>query len=169
MKPLLWRVGKGLCLCLLILLIIFLYYFGRYLIPFKTTLEPGQVAAIYKRFDGGTQSKTVTEPEFYTAGWNEVNVYDLTPAPVEHSIDVLSQAGIPCEIQYKVEWVLNSDDVWSVHKNVGPDYVEVILIPEINSALRRGQTPKISLDNLPQTSQWFQSVNIQIMQNGCED
>jgi len=118
---------------LLILFCIFLFLFNRMVI----IVGAGEGAVFYRLFFGGTVTTRVYgEGIHFIYPWDKLNVYNVRFQQVPHNFYVLTKHGLKVElfisIRYRPEYKL----LGILHKNVGPDYLNTVVIPEIENVLR---------------------------------
>lgn len=100
-------------------------------------IKPGQGGVLWKRFGGGT----VTE-RFYGEGlhvippWDEMYVYDLRVQQQSLEFEVLSVDGLLYTVEVSVRFRLRQDSLGFLHKCVGPNYVDTMLLPEVGAVTR---------------------------------
>ncbi|NNE28960.1 MAG: prohibitin family protein, partial [Saprospiraceae bacterium] len=70
------------------------------------------------------------------APWNKMFVYDIRVAEDEQQMDVLSKNGLEITIEMSYRYKPKPDQIGYLHQEVGSDYLNRILVPEIRSATR---------------------------------
>jgi regulator of protease activity HflC (stomatin/prohibitin superfamily) len=120
----------------LLLIIIFLtIYFWDYLF---ITIDSGEAGVLYKRFGGGTVTEYVYPEGFrIVAPWDKMHIYNVRIQTVLHDFRVLTNKGLPITLTLAIRFRPEYEMVGLLHKNVGPDYVNTIIIPQIESVLRK--------------------------------
>ncbi len=118
---------------LLILFCIFLFLFNRMVIIVRS----GEGAVFYRLFFGGTVTTRVYgEGIHFIYPWDKLHIYNVRFQQVPHNFYVLTKHGLKVElfisIRYRPEYKL----LGILHKNVGPDYLNTVVIPEIENVLR---------------------------------
>lgn len=101
------------------------------------TIQPGQKGVLFKRFGGGLEKDVIYDQGFQViAPWNKMYVYDVRIQESLATMEVLSKNGltIKCELSYRFQPIDN--EIGLLHDNVGVDYHQKIIIPEIRSATR---------------------------------
>jgi regulator of protease activity HflC (stomatin/prohibitin superfamily) len=106
--------------------------------PFYCISVPaGHVAVKWYRFGGGTDTETVYgEGSHFFVPWNKMSVYDARVQQVGHDFDVLTRDGLMITVNIALRFHLNSVAVGLLHKYVGSEYLETLLIPAIGSYAR---------------------------------
>jgi regulator of protease activity HflC (stomatin/prohibitin superfamily) len=113
--------------------IIFAYLWPHIMIFIK----PGEAGVIWRRFGGGT----VTD-RYYDEGthvilpWDKMYIYDMRTQQVTDSVSVLSVNGLMITLEMSIRYRPNHQIVGFLHKEVGPNYVNVVIIPEIEAVVR---------------------------------
>ncbi len=101
------------------------------------TIQPGHKGVLFKRFGGGLDKETIYGQGFHViAPWNNMYVYDVRLQEALESMEVLSKNGltIKCELSFRFQPI--NDQIGFLHDNIGADYKNRIIIPEIRSATR---------------------------------
>lgn len=101
------------------------------------TIQPGEKGILFKRFGGGLDKETVYNQGFHViAPWNNMFIYDVRIQESLATMEVLSKNGltIKCELSYRFQPV--SGEIGFLHDNIGFDYHQRIIVPEIRSATR---------------------------------
>lgn len=101
------------------------------------TIDPGQKGVIFKRFSGGLEKDNIYAQGFtVVAPWNKMYVYDVRIQEEFEQMDVLSKNGLNIEIELTYRFAPIQDKIGYLHDQVGPDYTDKIIKPEIRSATR---------------------------------
>lgn len=69
--------------------------------------------------------------------WNQFYTYDLRLQDHKQSYAVVSQDGLHFDIDLDFRWEVIKEEVVTLNQEIGPDYLDRLLIPEIGSVLRR--------------------------------
>jgi len=118
---------------LLILLFIIAYFAPRIFI----SIHSGQAGILYRRLFGGTDTaKVYGEGLHVIFPWDRLYVYDLRIQEAHPTIDVLTKKGLTVTLDVSIRYRPERKSLGLLHQNVGTDYLEKILIPEVTSALR---------------------------------
>ncbi len=101
------------------------------------TIEPGQKGILFKRFGGGLQKDKIYNQGFHViAPWNDMIVYDVRIQEAFEKMSVLSKNGLTIDVELSYRYQPQADKVGYVHDDIGPNYLERIIKPEIRSATR---------------------------------
>jgi len=118
---------------LLIFLLLFFYLFNSIVI----TIGPGEAGVLYRRFYGGTVvDKVYPEGVKFIFPWNRMHVYNVRVQQVSHEFSVLTKNGLKIDLNLSIRYHPEYLFLGVLHKKVGPDYVNAIVIPEIEQVLR---------------------------------
>lgn len=101
------------------------------------TIQPGEKGILFKRFGGGLDLENVYNQGFHIISpWNRMYIYDVRIQESLATMEVLSKNGltIKCELSYRFQPV--SAEIGLLHDNIGFDYHQRIIVPEIRSATR---------------------------------
>ena len=129
------RVGQGsiIVLVLSILLLSALYPAIVRVIP------AGAAGVIYKPLQGGTiVDRIYGEGIHVKYPWDTLYVYNVRIQTILHDFTVVTQQGLPITLRLAVRFHPEPDVIGQLHKNVGPNYAETIIVYQIESVLRKG-------------------------------
>jgi regulator of protease activity HflC (stomatin/prohibitin superfamily) len=102
------------------------------------SILPGQGGVLYKRLFVGTVVDYVYPEGLHILWpWNEMNIYDARVQLVMHEFDVLTNKGLPIHLRIAVRFHPEYELLGVLHQQVGPDYVHKIILPQIESVLRK--------------------------------
>ncbi len=101
------------------------------------TIDSGQVGVQWSRLGGGT----ITD-RYYGEGmhailpWNTMTKYSVRFQNIEDTFSVMTKDGLAVDTELLIRFRLRPEDVPLVHKTIGPDYVDVLVRPQIASDAR---------------------------------
>jgi len=99
-------------------------------------IGPGE-NGVQWRLLGGTDTKTVYgEGLSLVLPWNSITIYNSRIQQVSDEFTVLSQDGLTIKLSVSTRYRPFVDQLGLLHKNIGPEYVEKIIKPEIEAQLR---------------------------------
>ena len=101
------------------------------------TIESGEKGVVFYRFSGGLDKEDIKSEGFHViAPWNTMFIYDVRIKEDNDVMNVLSKNGL--EIRIKMSYRYNPifDKIGYLHEEIGEDYLESILKPDIRSATR---------------------------------
>lgn len=121
-------------LMILVIILFVVIYFWR---DVFITVQSGQVAVLYLRFGGGTQTDRVLgEGLKIIAPWDKLFIYDIQVQEVKHDMDVLTSEGLKVNLSLSIRYHPERQLVGLLQENIGQGYRDKIVIPEVESALR---------------------------------
>ncbi len=104
-----------------------------------TVIEAGEGGVLFRPLGGGVETDRV-----YTEGvhiiWpiDTMTHYDARVQIILHSFDVLTNRGLPVTLTLAVRYKPIFELLGLLHQKVGPDYPNKIILPQIESVLRKG-------------------------------
>lgn len=131
-----WIADKApyLVVAFLFVLIIVVFFFWRIFI----IVHSGEAGVLYRLLTTGTETNYIYPEGFQLIWpWDTMYIYDVRVQTVKHELMVLTNQGLPITLRLAIRFRPEYDMVALLHKNVGPDYVDKIIIPQIESVLRR--------------------------------
>lgn len=118
----------------LIALLILVFFYNNIVI----TIGPGEAGVLYRRFTTGTQTDYIyPEKIHFILPWNKMYIYSVRVQTIEHDLTVLTNKGLPVTLSLAIRYRPEYEMIGILHKNVGEDYVDRILLPQIDSVLRK--------------------------------
>jgi len=101
------------------------------------TVPPGHKGVMFKRLgDGVVVDKVYNEGFTVVAPWNTLEKYDVRFTDQFEKMDVLSKNGLSIKIEMSYRYNPIPNEVGYLHKEIGKNYAENIIKPEIRSATR---------------------------------
>jgi regulator of protease activity HflC (stomatin/prohibitin superfamily) len=111
-----------------------LVYFAHFMF---ISIHPGELGVLWRRLGGGTVIHTVyREGMHIILPFNRMYVYDVRKQRITDSIDVLTVDGLTVHVEYSVRYFPNPDLLPLLHQKVGPDYLNIVVRPEVRSVIR---------------------------------
>jgi len=109
------------------------FFFDRIVI----SIHPGELGVLWRRLGGGTQIDTVYREGLHIIlPINKMYIYNVRTQQFTDTIDVLTVDGLTVKVRYSVRYFLEKDTLPLLHQRVGPDYVTVVVRPEVRSVMR---------------------------------
>jgi regulator of protease activity HflC (stomatin/prohibitin superfamily) len=133
-----WRWVKGklpyLIPLVLVLALLILYFWNRIFI----VIGPGQAGALYRPLTSGTVTDYVY-PEGLQVLFplNTMTIYDTRVQVIQHDLTVLTNRGLPITLKLAIRFRPIYELVGVLHQQVGVDYPKKVILPQIESVLRR--------------------------------
>jgi regulator of protease activity HflC (stomatin/prohibitin superfamily) len=126
------RQAPYLVLLLFLLAFLVVILFNRVVI----SVRPGELGVLYRRLGGGTQIDTVYREGLHVIWpFNEMYVYNVRKQQAADTINVLTVDGLTVTVKYSARYFLEKDTLPLLHQRVGPDYLAVVVRPEVRSVM----------------------------------
>ena len=117
--------------------LLFTFFFIFFWPMIVVTIHSGREGVMWSRFRGGTDiDRVYLEGTHLIFPWNRMYIYDVRINSVEHVVEVLSTDGLEIKVLTSIRYRPMIKAVPQLHKQVGPEYVQRIIIPEVVSAVR---------------------------------
>ncbi len=101
------------------------------------TIQSGEGGVLYKRFFGGTVlDKVYGEGLHLIFPWDTMTIYNVRVQQKKHEVEVLAKGGLRVHIDLSMRYKPDYDVLAVLHASVGPDYIDKIVIPEIEATMR---------------------------------
>lgn len=101
------------------------------------SIKPGEAGVLYMRFFGGTVTdKSYSEGMHLLYPWDSMYIYDVRVQHTQTTFNVLTADGLWIEISVSIRFRPLREQLGILHVTLGPDYVDKIIVPEIQSVLR---------------------------------
>lgn len=121
-------ISAGLLLCLILA-----FFFNHIFI----SVYPGKLGVLWQRLGTGTVIDTVYREGLHVIlPFNKMYIYDMRKQQFNESIDVLTLDGLTVKVKYTARYYLDKDTLTLLHQRVGPDYVNVVVRPDVRSVIR---------------------------------
>jgi regulator of protease activity HflC (stomatin/prohibitin superfamily) len=166
----LWQKLPYLIVTILILLLLLIYFWQNIVI----TIKSGEAGVMYRRFFGTVTDYVYPEGIHIIPPWDTMYSYNVRIQTIMHDFDVLTNRGLPIHLKLAIRFHPEYEMVGVLHQKVGPDYVNTIIIPQIESVLRKnighldpeeiyvnkeGRISKIILQALEEAGQKYVIIN----------
>ena len=100
-------------------------------------IEAGEQGVLFKPFGGGLEKDKIYGQGFHVvAPWNEMLVYDVRTMEAFEKMSVLSKNGLTIEVDLSYRYQPDPKKIGYLHEEIGVNYLNKIVIPEIRSATR---------------------------------
>jgi len=118
----------------LLLILVIIVLWSRILV----VIRPGEAGVLYRMLTTGTVTDHVyAEGLHIVMPLNTMYKYDTRMKITLHELDVLTSSGLPIKLSLAVRYQVTYDLLGILHQQVGPDYPNKIILPQIESVLRR--------------------------------
>ncbi len=97
---------------------------------------PGERGVLFRVFTGTDISRTYDEGLNIIFPLNRMIRYNVRIQQRRENITILSRDGLPITIEYSLRFRPKIDPLPILHKEIGSDYFEKIVLPEFNGAIR---------------------------------
>lgn len=100
-------------------------------------IHSGEGGVLWRRFWGGTELDwSFREGTAVVWPWNRVHVYDLTVQQLRVDVPVYTSDGLSVMTSVSARFSLDREHLPRLHKELGPDYVEKLVKPELMNSIR---------------------------------
>jgi regulator of protease activity HflC (stomatin/prohibitin superfamily) len=100
-------------------------------------IRPGELGVLWSMLGGGTVVHTVyREGLHFVLPFNHMYIYNARKQFYADSIDVMTVDGLMVHVEYSVRYYPNPDLLPLLHQRVGPNYLNVVVRPEVRSVIR---------------------------------
>ncbi len=103
------------------------------------TIHSGERGVYYRRFGGTVVDKPPLGEGLYIIWpFDRIHIYNIRQQQVQEEFNILAQDGLHIKFTVSIRFhpSRESTDLNYLHKYIGPDYVETVIIPEIEASLR---------------------------------
>ncbi len=102
------------------------------------TIQSGEAGVLYKKFGEGTVTDRYYGEGFHIiAPWNKMYVYDVRTQQENEVMEVLSKNGLTIKLEISFRYSPQVDMLGRIHKELGKNYAEKVVFPEIRSSARK--------------------------------
>ncbi len=116
---------------------IFLFLFAILSNTTFLTIDPGYEGVLFKRFSGGIDKENPYGQGFHVImPWNKMYEYETRVKEGDESMSVLSKNGLTIIVELSYRYRPEEGKIGYLHEEIGPDYLDRIIVPEIRSATR---------------------------------
>jgi regulator of protease activity HflC (stomatin/prohibitin superfamily) len=105
------------------------------------TVNSGEGGVLYRRFFGTVTDKVYTEGIHIIFPWDTLYIYNGRIQTVLHDFDVLTNQGLPIHLSLAIRFRPEYELLGLLHQQVGPDYINTIITPQVESVLRKRLSP----------------------------
>ncbi len=99
-------------------------------------IQPGERGVLYNLFSGLQTDKVYNQGLKMIAPWNKMFIYDVRILEDKSTMEVLSKNGLTIKTELSYRYRLVEEEIGLLHNEIGENYLESIIIPEIRSATR---------------------------------
>jgi len=100
-------------------------------------IAPGEAGVLYRLFEGGTVTDAVYGEGLHAIlPWNRMYIYNIRVQEWKEQLQVLTKSGLMLTLELSVRYHPEREFVAVLHQMIGPDYMEKVVMPEVESVLR---------------------------------
>lgn len=100
-------------------------------------VHAGESAVLWRRFGGGIRLNHIYgEGVHFIFPWDRMTIYNTRLQTHTYTLHALSLHGLPVELDVAIRYRPERNVLPYLHKEIGPDYLKTVIIPEVSSALR---------------------------------
>lgn len=101
------------------------------------TIQAGHAGVLFERFGNGTRlDKAYPEGTYMVFPWNHMYIYDVRLQERTDSMTVISNNGLAIDLVISVRFFPSLATLGILHRYIGPDYIEKVVMPEIEAKTR---------------------------------
>jgi regulator of protease activity HflC (stomatin/prohibitin superfamily) len=145
-----------------LLLLLLLVYFWRTIF---VSVPAGHRGVLFSHFTGTLTERVYREGLHLIPPWDVMERYDVRVQTVERTFSVLTQDGLDVKVDVVVRYRPWEKLIGRLHTEVGPGYVETVVVPEIGNAVR-AVVSRYSPDDLYRAS--FLDIQRQLVEHARE-
>ena len=117
-----------------VVLIVLLLFGGRMFL----IIEAGERGVIFRPYTSGLDKDNIYGEGFHViAPWNEMYVYNVREQQRDETMDVLDKNGLSINVDVTVRFNPSFDQIGYLHEQFGVNFINVLVIPEVRSAVRQ--------------------------------
>lgn len=102
------------------------------------TIPAGHVGVMWWRFFGGTDVVSAPKGEgiHLIFPWDKIFVYNARTQAASSTYRVVANNGLSFYVSIAIRWSIRDKNVANLHKTIGPDYFDTLIVPNIGSVVR---------------------------------
>lgn len=101
------------------------------------TVKSGEAGVLYRRFFGGTvRDRVYGEGLHVIWPWDRLWVYNVRVQERSEELEVLDKTGMQYRLNVSIRYHPEYNALALLHQKVGPEYVEKVVVPEVEGVLR---------------------------------
>ena len=129
-----WRKNKSLVILTgFVVLFLFAYLFTRTFI----TIDSGYRGVLFQRIGGTRMDYVYPEGLRVIFPLDTMYIYETRVRKVDTEFKVLSQNGLTIFVDLTIRFQPQVSELTRLHREVGPDYVERVVVPEVKAVIRQ--------------------------------
>lgn len=100
------------------------------------SIRSGEAGVQWSRIFGTQTDRIYPEGMHLIFPWNVMTIYNVRYQKVDHSFIVLSRDGLEIKVDTTIRYRPVEKLVPKLHQQVGPGYVDTVVVPEVHTAVR---------------------------------
>jgi len=100
------------------------------------SIKSGEAGVLWERFYGTKIDYIYPEGFHVIFPWDELFIYNIRIQEISPEIDVLTKTGLEVHLFLSIRYAPKEQLLGLLHKYVGPDYANKVIVPEIEAVLR---------------------------------
>lgn len=101
-------------------------------------IQAGERGVIFRPYTSGLDLKNIYGEGFHIiAPWNDMYIYNVREQQREETMDILDKNGLYIKMDVTVRYNPLFDKIGFLHQQFGVDYTNVLIVPEVRSAVRQ--------------------------------
>lgn len=130
-----WFVPHSFRLILGLLIVAFLFVVMWH--DIFVSKHPGEQGVYWSRFFGGTLDGKLGEGTHLKFPWDRIFIYSTRVQESHGTTELLTVDGMPVRVDWSVRYRVDSERLSELHRNLGPQYPDRVVVPEVVSSLRK--------------------------------
>ncbi|WP_372365333.1 prohibitin family protein [Candidatus Uabimicrobium sp. HlEnr_7] len=118
----------------LLIVAIMSVYLWRYIF---ISIDSGHRGVLWRRFTGTQMSKSYSDGLTIVSPLDIMHIYDIRVQELHEKIEVLTKNGLMLRLDVSTRFRIIEEYLPKLHHNIGPDYVEKVIRPEVITSVRR--------------------------------
>ena len=116
-----------------LLLLLLIYLWGQIFI----VIDAGQAGVLFRMFSGTDMDHVYGEGVHLISPLNTMARYETRKQLLRHEFDVLTAKGLSVKLALAIRYQPQIEMLPMLHQRIGPDYAQRVLIPQIESVMRK--------------------------------
>jgi regulator of protease activity HflC (stomatin/prohibitin superfamily) len=118
---------------LLVTTLIIVFFWQRIVI----TIHPGEAGVLFRRFSGTEIDNIYSEGLDIFSPLDTLYIYEVRKQVALHDFNVISNKGLTVHLSLAIRYQPEYDLLGVLHQKIGPDYLQRVIIPQIESVMRK--------------------------------
>ncbi len=131
------KVKRSYLMEMLILIMLVLVFVVAFWDNMFIKIPAGHKGVMFRTFFGGTVvDEHCDEGLAFVFPWDELYIYDVRVIGRQDTIDALTEDGLHVNAEISYRYRPEADSLGLIHKNLGMDYADKVIVPHVTSATR---------------------------------